>query len=133
MYSEPSETSNMDLFTKIVDCIQLLTIFTKHFMLFVLQGYEYASNKTQQNPGVLSFIWQKIRIAISANLFLNSILSSHYYLAVTDYSQSQCTCLSFQIDSPFHMNTYKINQWLFKLIASFSNFFGESKEIQSKL
>ena len=56
MYSEPSETSNMDLFTKIVDCIQLLTIFTKHFMLFVLQGYEYASNKTQQNPGVLSFI-----------------------------------------------------------------------------
>ena len=82
MYSEPSETSNMDLFTKIVDCIQLLTIFTKHFMLFVLQGYEYASNKTQQNPGVLSFISQKIRTAISANFFLNLILSSHYYLAV---------------------------------------------------
>ena len=123
----------MELFTKIVDCIQPLTIFTKHFMLFFLQGYEYASNKTQQNPGVLSFISQKIRTAISANFFLNLILSSHYYLAVRHQSQSQCTCLSFQNDSPFQMNTYNINQPLFKLIASFSNFFGESREIQSKL
>ena len=39
-------------------------------------------DKTKQNPGVLSFISQKIRTAISANLFSNSILSSHYYLAV---------------------------------------------------
>ena len=31
--------------------------------------------KTKQKPGVLSFISQKNRIAISANLFLNSILS----------------------------------------------------------
>ena len=37
--------------------------------------------KTKQNLGVLLFISQKIRAAISANLFLNSILSSRYYLA----------------------------------------------------
>ena len=61
---------------------QPLTIFAKHFILFVSQANEYASDKTKQNPGVLSFISQKIRTAISANLFLNSILSSHYYLAV---------------------------------------------------
>ena len=72
----------MGLFAKIVDCIQPLIIFAKHFMLFVLQGYEYASNKTKKTPGVLSFISQKIKTAISANLFLNSILSSYYYLAV---------------------------------------------------
>ena len=43
---------------------------------------EYASVKTKQNPCVFSFISQKIRTAISADLFLNSILSSHYCLAV---------------------------------------------------
>ena len=69
-------------FAKIVDCIQPLTIFAKHFILFVSQGYEYASEKTEQNLGVLSFISQKIRTIISANLFLNSILPSHYYFVV---------------------------------------------------
>ena len=67
----------MELFAKIVHCIQPLTIFAKHFKLFVSQGYEYASDKTKQNTGVLSFISQKIKTAISANLFLNSFLSSH--------------------------------------------------------
>ena len=71
----------MELFAKIVDCPQPLTIFAEHFILFVSQGYEYASDKTKQNPGALSFISQKIRTAISANLFFNSILSSHYYIA----------------------------------------------------
>ena len=38
--------------------------------------------KTKQNSGVLLFILQeKNRAAISGNLFLNLILSSHYYLA----------------------------------------------------
>ena len=39
-YSEPSETSKMELSAKIVDCIQLLTFFVKHFLLGVSQGYE---------------------------------------------------------------------------------------------
>ena len=59
----------MELFVKIVDCIQLLTIFGKHFILFISQGYEYASDKTKQNLGVVSFILQKIGIAISVNYF----------------------------------------------------------------
>ena len=46
-------------------------------MLFVSRGYEYASDKTKQNPCVLSLILQKFRTGISANFFLNSILSSH--------------------------------------------------------
>ena len=41
--------------------------------------YEYASDKTKQNPGVLSFISQKNRTAVSANLLLNSISSLIYY------------------------------------------------------
>ena len=65
-YSEPSETSKMELF---VDCIQPLPIFAKHFILRVSQGYEYASDKTKQNPRVLSFIPQKLRTEICANFF----------------------------------------------------------------
>ena len=69
MYSEPSETSKMEFSTKIVDCIQLLTIFAKHFVIGVSQGCEYVSDKAKQNPGALSLIPQKIRTAISANVF----------------------------------------------------------------
>ena len=32
------------------------TIFAKHFILGVSQGYEYAFDKTNQNPGVLLLI-----------------------------------------------------------------------------
>ena len=59
----------MELAAKIVDCIQPLTIFAKHFILDVSQCYEYAPDKTKQNPGALSFISQKIRTAISASFF----------------------------------------------------------------
>ena len=38
-------------------------------MLGISQGYEYASDKTKQNPGVLSFVSQIISCPISANLF----------------------------------------------------------------
>ena len=71
----------MELFGKIVDCIQTLAIFAKH-VFFVSQGCEYASDKTKKSPGELPFNSQKNRTAISANLFLNSTLSSHYYLDV---------------------------------------------------
>ena len=57
----------MEFSTKIVDCIQPLTIFAKHFILGVSQGYEYVSDKAKQNPGALSLIPQKIRTAIPAN------------------------------------------------------------------
>ena len=53
-YSEPSETSKMELSAKMVDCIQRFTIYAKHLILRVSQGYEYASNKTNQNPAALS-------------------------------------------------------------------------------
>ena len=59
----------MELFAKIVDCIQALTIFPKHLILDVLQVYEYVSDKARQNPGALSFVSLKVRAAISANFF----------------------------------------------------------------
>ena len=49
----------MELSAIIVDCIQPLTFFAKHFILGVSQGYEYASDKAKQNPGALSLIPQK--------------------------------------------------------------------------
>ena len=79
MYSERSETFKMEIFPKIVNSFQPLAIFAKHIKLFVSQGYKYASDKTKQNSGVFSFISQKTR---NADLLLNSILSSHSYLAV---------------------------------------------------
>ena len=51
-------------------------------MVFVSQGACTCLDKTKQNPGMLSFISKKVRTAISASLFLNSVLSSHYYLGV---------------------------------------------------
>ena len=45
-YSEPSETSKMEL-SAIADCIQPLTIFAKHFILGVSQGYEYVPDKAK--------------------------------------------------------------------------------------
>ena len=44
----------MDLFEKVVDCIQPVSIFAKHFISGVSQGHEYASDKTKQNYGMLS-------------------------------------------------------------------------------
>ena len=58
-YSEPSETSKMELFGKIVDYISTV--------LGASQGCEYASHKTKQNPSAMSFLSQKIRTAVSAN------------------------------------------------------------------
>ena len=46
-----------------------LTIFVKHFILDVSQGYGYLSGKAKENLGALSLIPQKIRTAISANFF----------------------------------------------------------------
>ena len=58
----------MERFAKIVDFIRPLSVFSKHLILFVSQGYDCAFDKTKLNPSVIS---QKIRSAISANLFLN--------------------------------------------------------------
>ena len=57
----------MELFPKIVDCIQPLAIFAKYFLLGISQGYEYASDKTKQNSSALSLILQKNRTVVSAN------------------------------------------------------------------
>ena len=40
-YGEPSQTSKIELYGKIVDWIQLLTVFAERSMLGVSQGYEY--------------------------------------------------------------------------------------------
>ena len=49
----------IELFSKIIDCIQPFTIFAKHVILGVSQGHEYASDKAKQNPGPLPLIPQK--------------------------------------------------------------------------
>ena len=64
----------MELFAKIVDCIQPSTIFAKQLILFFSLGFDHVPIKKLNKTGVLSFNSQKIRTAISANLFLNSIL-----------------------------------------------------------
>ena len=42
-YSQPSQTSNMELFVKTVNCRKQLTIFAKSSLLDVLLGCEYDS------------------------------------------------------------------------------------------
>ena len=41
-YLEPSQTSKMTFFAKIVDGFQLPTIFANKFILHVRKGFEYA-------------------------------------------------------------------------------------------
>ena len=59
----------MELFAKIVDWIQPLTIFRKHSILGISQAFEYASDKTKEKPGAFSFMSQNIWNAISADFF----------------------------------------------------------------
>ena len=46
----------MELSSKIVDCIQLITIFAKHFILWLSQGHGYDSDNAKQNFDALSLI-----------------------------------------------------------------------------
>ena len=48
-YSGPSRTSKMDLFVKIVNSFQLVTIFAKSSILDVQLGFEYVSELKQFN------------------------------------------------------------------------------------
>ena len=60
-----------------------LTVFNRWlFLQNTFIGLWRCLDKTKQNPGVLSFISQKNRTIISANIFSNSILSSCYYVAI---------------------------------------------------
>ena len=56
-------------FYKNVYCVQPLTVSAEHFALGASQGYEYFSNKSKQNPAALLIFLQKIKTAMSANLF----------------------------------------------------------------
>ena len=73
----------MERFANTVDYNRPLTIFTKHSILGVSQG-RYASGKTKEKLGALSFVSQKnqdCNICRFLALF-NSILYSHYYPTV---------------------------------------------------
>ena len=43
-YSESTQTSEIKLFTEIVDSIKPWTVFAKRFILDVWRGYEYTSS-----------------------------------------------------------------------------------------
>ena len=69
----------MELSAKIFDCIQPLTIFAKHFMLDVSQGYEYGSDEAKQNPGGCHLFRNKLlQQSLQVSSALKSVLSSHY-------------------------------------------------------
>ena len=119
-------------FAKLVDCIQPLTIFAKHFILGVPQVYEYVSNNTKRNLCELLFIWQKIRTVISASFFHFKI-QFHLQIIILRWD------INFKLIHPC--------SWMHKIIISnylpvqthhnsyeprFSNFFSESNGIQSK-
>ena len=82
-----------------VDCIQLSTTFAEHFILNVSQGYEYASNKTKQNPVAFSFISKKIRTSMHVSFISNWFTHAAYV--------------------QIYYNNYRL---------TFSNFFVENKE-----
>ena len=71
----------MELSTKLVDCIQPLTIFAKHFILGASQIYEYVSHKSKQNPAAFSLAPQKLglqSLQISSTFKFNFIFTLLY-------------------------------------------------------
>ena len=113
-----------------------MTVFAKQFIWFVSQGYEYALIKLNKILVCCHLFNKKLGLyVISAKLFLNSILSSRYYLAVRLTTNSKH--VSF-ISNWFTLAAEYIwiksaTIYLFKLITSFSDFFGKGKEIEKKL
>ena len=102
----------MELSPKIVDCVQSLSIFAKHFILGVSQGYEYASNETKQNPCALSLKFH-IKLALQY-LQISSTFKFNFIFTLTCgetllITNSIHTFFLFQIGSPMHLNTYDIN------------------------
>ena len=126
----------MDIFAKLVECIQPLTVFIKCSILGISQGYEYGSNKTKPKPTALSSVSQELRFVP----FLNSSLSPHYYLAlrllitssinVTDFKLIHLCSWVHMVLTSHHLpvQTHRNNSR-----STLSNFFGECKEMQSKL
>ena len=107
---------------------------SEHFILDVSKSYKYASNKTKQNHDALSFILQKSRTAICANLFSNSILSSLYQLGVRHYHNFNTGVLHFKLIHPYSWIHMILNSYYLPVQSrhnnyrlTFSNFFGESK------
>ena len=56
--------------------------FFKTLNVICFTGLWICLDKTKEKPGVSSSISQKNKTGISAILFLNSISSSHYYVAM---------------------------------------------------
>ena len=59
----------MKFCAKKVDCVLPLTIFAKHSILGVSQGYECVSDETKKIPDALLFISPENRTAITAEFF----------------------------------------------------------------
>ena len=84
--------------------------------------------KTKQNPGILFFISQKCRGVISANLFLNLILSTINHKFIKRVFQVKL------IHPCCWVHIILIRHYLpVQTITAFRNFFDEDKEIESKL
>ena len=129
----------MELFAKIIDCIQPSTILAKHFILGISHGYEYASDKTKQNPGTLS---QEIR--------KNLRKFFHFYIPLYLYIITfRCDLINHKFNTRvFNLKLIHPCNWILMILIShylpvqthrnnyrptFSNFFAKSKKIQGKL
>ena len=93
-----------------------MTIFAKHFILGVSHGYEYTSDRIKQNFGALSLISRQINHKLNTLFFdFKLIHPCSWILRIL---------ISHYLPDQTHHNNYR---------PTFSNFLGESKEIESKL
>ena len=114
-----------------------MTIFTKHFILFASQGYGYDLIKLNK---VLLFCHlfhkklelQSLQICFQIQFYL------HIITLPWDINHKFKTCvLHFKLIHLFswiHIIWVTIATiYMFKLISTFSNFFGESKEVEREI
>ena len=73
-YSEPCQTSKMEVFTKIVNGFSFLTIFAKSSILDVWQDSEFASEANNDlRKKLILAVWQGFQINFWINYFRKTI------------------------------------------------------------
>ena len=130
MYAEPRQICEMELFSKIVDSFQLLTVFSKSSILDVCLGPEYVSvylrnSKLRYSMMVRSTRFERTQARnILCNLLINLIVScaSHTNKYTPCILVGRSTKLSLRKLLSTHKNMMKVNldnKW--KLISRENN------------
>ena len=97
-------------------------VFSCEFCEISKNTYSYRTPQVAASLVCCHLFYKKNRTAISVNLFLNSILPSHYYLALNSNRKFKTRAFHFKLVQLLQLNTYNISRSLFTC-SSYHNFY----------